>query len=166
MDPLRPDEADFPTWRQAVKWVGDLDVGQVLFVGTRWAHHVQTLDTSISVSFDFVDRSNMAAYAVSAGWAEVFGKRLKSNPEAVRLKLGGRVPPAELDRLSSVALGRRVMAEVLRAALKENDDSDVARIRRLYLDHLEQCLERADCAAEGQLSDATQLSGHDPLRLR
>lgn len=166
MDPMQPDEADFPTWRQAVKWVGDLDVGQVLFVGTEWAHHVQTLDASISVSFDFVDQSNMAAYAVSDGWADVFGKRIKSSPEAVRLKLGGRVPPAEFDRLSSVALGRRAMAEVLRAALKDHDDSDVARIRRLYLAQLEQCLEKADRAAEGPLPEATRLSGQDTLRLR
>ncbi|WP_426752822.1 cupin-like domain-containing protein [Myxococcus sp. Y35] len=166
MDPERPDEADFPTWRQAVKWVGDLEVGQVLFVGTQWAHHVQTLETSISVSFDFVDQSNLAAYAVSAGWAEVFGKRLKSSPEAVRQKLGGRVPPADFDRLSPVTLGRRVMAEVLRAALKEHDDSEVARTRRLYLAHLEQCMEQGDCAAGDLLRAATQVSGRDALHLR
>ncbi len=167
MDPLQPDEADFPTWRQAVKWVGDLDVGQVLFVGTEWAHHVQTLDTtSISVSFDFIDQTNLAAYAVSGGWSDVFGKRLKSGPEAVRQKLAGKVPLAEFDRLSSVALGRRAMAEVLRAALKEGDESEVARIRRLYLTHLEQCLEKAEGVAEGPLSAAPQLTGHNALRLR
>jgi hypothetical protein len=166
MDPLQPDETDFPTWRQAVKWVGDLEVGQVLFVGTRWSHHVQTLETSISVSFDVVDQSNMEDYAVSAGWADVFGKRIKSGPESVRQKLSGRLPPAEFDRLSSVELGRRAMAEVLRAALKDHDESEVARIRRLYLAHLEQCMERADGAAEGPLSAATQLTGHNTLRLR
>ncbi|WIG97550.1 cupin-like domain-containing protein [Myxococcus sp. SDU36] len=166
MDPVQPDEADFPTWREAVKWSGDLEVGQVLFVGTRWAHHVQTLDTSISVSFDFIDQSNLPDYAVSAGWAEVFGKRIKSSPEAVRQKLCGGVPLAEFDRLSSVELGRRSMAEVLRAAVKAHDDSEVARIRRLYLAHLEPCLERTDCAADGPISGVTQVSGSAPLRLR
>ncbi|ATB48339.1 cupin-like domain-containing protein [Corallococcus macrosporus] len=166
MDPEHPDEVDFPTWHQAVKWTGDLEVGQVLFVGTRWAHHVRTLDTSISVSFDFVDQSNLADYAVSTGWAEVFGKRIKSSPEAVRRKLGGSVPPADFDRLAPVELGRRSMAEVLRAALKANDGSELARIRRLYLTRLEQCLDGTDCTAEGPVPSVTQVRGSGLVPVR
>src|SRR5690606_24632800 len=65
MDPERTDEADFPTWKAARKWSAELEPGQVLFVGTRWAHHVRTLERSISISFDFVDHTNIEDYSRS-----------------------------------------------------------------------------------------------------
>lgn len=137
MDPVQPDENDFPTWNSAVKWTGDLGVGQVLFVGTNWAHHVETLETSVSVSFDFVDQSNMAAYAASAVWAQVFGDRIKRNPSLIVAKVQGELTLAEIEGLPSANVGRRVMAHILRSALAGEKTSDVSSIRRLYLAHLE-----------------------------
>ncbi|MGH8080126.1 MAG: cupin-like domain-containing protein [Lysobacter sp.] len=145
MDPHRPDPVDFPSWDEAVKWTGDLDVGQTLFVGTNWAHHVETLDaTSISVSFDFVDQSNLAAYASSAGWAEAFGNRIKRNPALVVDKLRGAISLAEIESRSAVEVGRRVMARVLRAAIGDAKTADLAPIRERYLAHLDACLEQPD----------------------
>lgn len=140
MDTVQPDENDFPTWDSAVKWTGDLEVGQVLFVGTDWAHHVETLETSISVSFDFVDQSNIAAYAGSAGWAGVFGDRVKRNPGLIIEKMQGELSAVQIEELPAATVGRHVMMHVLRSALVDAKTSDVAYIRRLYLMHLEKCL--------------------------
>ncbi|TGX52435.1 hypothetical protein E5A73_16745 [Sphingomonas gei] len=140
LDPEQPDDRDFPTWRRAVKWVADLQVGQVLFVGTNWAHHVRTLDTSISVSFDFVDHSNLAAYATSAGWAAALGNRCKRNPELVAARTHGQIRREDIDELSAVTLGRCVMAHVLRSTSAAAETPELTSIRRLYLAHLEQCL--------------------------
>lgn len=140
LDPLKPDKTDFPTWDSAIQWAGDLDVGQVLFVGTNWAHHVETLETSISVSFDFVDKSNIAAYAASAGWAEVFGNRIKRNPGLIVDKMHGEISLADIESLPTVTVGRRVMAHILRSALRDAKASDKSFIRDLYLGHLEECL--------------------------
>jgi hypothetical protein len=151
LDPLDPDPADFPTWESAVQWTGDIEPGQVLFVGTRWAHHVRTIETSISVSYDFVNQTNLAAYAASQEWAEVLGNRIKRNPDLV----AGRsaLDPAEIDRSPPVALGRRVMAQVLRSAVAGGEDSETARIRRLYLTHLQSLMAET---AEEPVEDARE----------
>jgi hypothetical protein len=140
LDPEHPDERDFPTWDRAVKWVGDLNVGQVLFVGTNWAHYVETMETSISVSFDFVDQSNLADYAISAGWAAVLGNRSKSRPDLIVERMQGQITRHEVDALPAETLGRCVMAHILRSTTGSGAKSELASIRRLYLAHLEGCL--------------------------
>lgn len=141
LDPEQPDERDFPTWERAVKWVADLDVGQVLFVGTNWAHHVKTVETSISVSFDFVDRTNLAAYATSAGWASVLGNRIKRNPGLIADKIGGQMTREEIEALPAAAVGRFVMAHILRSTFATAEAPELASIRKAYLASLEECLE-------------------------
>lgn len=136
MDPERPDTADFPTWDAAAKWTAELEEGQVLFVGTRWAHHVRTLEQSISISFDFVDHTNIRDYARSPDWATVLGNRVKSSPAVFLAKLKGAIGQGEIDLLSPVDLGRRVMATILRAASGDAGPSGIHRIRELYLRHL------------------------------
>lgn len=148
LDPELPDERDFPTWAQAVKWVADLDIGQVLFVGTNWAHHVRTLEESISVSFDFVDQSNLEAYATSTNWAAVFGDRIKRSPDLIVGKMQGRLTREDVEALPASTVGRCVMAHILRSALADPDSTELATIRRAYLAHLEQCLaSKEDLAA-------------------
>lgn len=139
LDPLDPDPVDFPSHRAAVAWTGDLEPGQVLFVGTNWAHHVRTLETSISVSYDFINHSNLAAYATSSLWAGVFGDRIKRNPALVVGKLPGAPSLAEITSLPSVVVGRTVMAQLLRASIPTHAEATdtVADIRRQYLAHLE-----------------------------
>ena len=139
MDPRAPDPEDFPTWDQAVRWTGDLEVGQTLFVGTNWAHHVETLERSTSVSFDFVDRSNLHHYAASTGWAEAFGNRIKRNPAAVA-KLQGGLTATQIDADPAARIGRLAMAQVLRAAIADPKAADKATIRSQYLALLEDCL--------------------------
>lgn len=140
LDPEQPDDSDFPTWQKAVKWLADLEVGQVLFVGTKWAHHVKTLETSISVSFDFVDQSNLAAYATSANWAAVLGDRIKRNPDLIVDKMQGRIGREEIERLPAATVGRHVMAHILRSTLASPGAAEPASVRRAYLAHLEECL--------------------------
>jgi hypothetical protein len=140
LDPEQPDERDFPTWDRAVKWVADLDVGQVLFVGTNWAHHVKTLETSISVSFDFVDQSNLEAYATSAGWASALGNRTRRNPDLIVEKMQGQITRGEIEALPAATVGRRVMAHILRSTFASAEGTELTSIRERYLAHLEECL--------------------------
>jgi hypothetical protein len=140
LDPDAPDERDFPTWDRAVKWVADLDVGQVLFVGTNWAHHVKTLETSISVSFDFVEQSNLSAYATSAQWAAALGDRSKRRPDMIVEKMRGQMTRQDIETLPAATVGRCVMAHILRSTLASGDSPELAAVRRQYLAHLEECL--------------------------
>lgn len=139
LDPEQPDERDFPTWERAVKWVADIHAGQVLFVGTNWAHHVRTLKTSVSVSFDFVDHTNLADYAKSDGWAAALGNRCKRNPALIVNKMPEAIRCNELDILPAAVVGRHVMAHVLRSALRSAQEPEVDAIRRLYLAELDGC---------------------------
>ena len=139
LDPDNEADHEFPEASKAQRWSGDIEEGQVLFVGTNWAHHVRTLETSISVSFDFVDRTNLAAYATAAGWAAALGNRAKSNADLFVRKLGGRVSAATIARFSAVTVGRLVMAEILRAVPHHAED-EATSIRALYATHLQQCL--------------------------
>jgi hypothetical protein len=138
MDPENPDDTNFQTWDSAVKWTADLKQGQVLFVGTGWLHHVRTVEQSISISFDFVDRSNIASYARSPDWATVLGTRVKNKPDTFVDKLKGALTWSQVDSLPPVAIGRLVMAEILRATPSDATVPDVQRIRELYLHHLAQ----------------------------
>jgi hypothetical protein len=138
LDPERPDAKDFPTWQDAEKWTADVEEGQVLFVGTGWAHHVCTVEKSISISFDFVDASNLADYARSADWAMMLGKRVQKNPDIFLSKLGGTLTHAQVETLSDIEIGRRVMAEILRAATVSDSSANTQPIREAYLHHLMQ----------------------------
>lgn len=135
LDPEHPDATDFPTWDAAVPWRADLEEGQVLFVGTRWAHHVRTVEQSISVSFDFVDHTNIADYARSPDWASVLGARVKQHPPVFLERLQGAVTREQVESAAPAEVGRRVMAAVLRASAGDAA-AGVRRIRELYLRHL------------------------------
>lgn len=136
LDPVAPNAQDFPTWDSAVQWKGEIETGQVLFFGTNWSHHVETVETSVSVSFDFVNDTNMAAYAASPQWAEGFGKRIKLNPSMYIDKSAGTFSVDEVESMSSVDLGRKFMTYLLRQTLEKDDRSEVARIRSQYLSRL------------------------------
>ena len=140
MDPCKPEETDHPTWRAAVPWTCVLEPGQVLFVGTNWAHHVETLETSISVSYDFVNESNIAAYASAPQWAESFGRRLKIDPGLVADRMRGALSSEAISQMPATDLGRRVMADLLRSSLAQAEASEQSIIRGRYLTHLETCM--------------------------
>lgn len=132
MDPLAPDPIDHPTHRHAVRWTGDITPGMTLFIGTNWAHHVTTIEPSISVSFDVVDHSNIDAYAASKDWARVFGERVARQP-TVAQKLG--LDLEELVAFDPVLVGRRAMRAVLQASLADPTlDGARRQARQRYLD--------------------------------
>ncbi len=139
LDPLAPDRSDFPSWDAAVQWRGEIRDGQALFFGTDWSHHVETLETSISVGFDFVNETNIEAYAQSPQWAEGFGKRIKLNPSMYAERSKGFFSEADVQAMSSVELGRRFMAHVLRQAVQHAGlpGDEVSAIRQRYLTHLD-----------------------------
>lgn len=136
MDPVNPNEADFPNWEKAQPWTGDLCEGQMLIIGANWGHHVETLETSISVSLDFVNQSNIDAYAASPQWPEVFGKRIKARPAMVTSKMPDLITEAEIESMDPVSLGRLVISAILKSAIAQNPDSETAEIRRILLGHL------------------------------
>lgn len=144
LDPIRPDPDAFPVWDRAVPWVGDLAPGQTLFVGTEWAHHVTTLETSISVSFDYVDQSNLAAYATSTGWATALGERVKRNADLFVAKTAGLLSHGAIREAPAVAIGRSLMSHVLRPLCDRPEDDEARRVRRVYAGHLAQFVEAAE----------------------
>ncbi|UPG89729.1 cupin-like domain-containing protein [Luteibacter aegosomaticola] len=137
MDPEAPDDTEFPTWREATPWHAELLPGQVLYVGTEWAHHVRTLETSVSVSFDFVDESNLADYAISPDWATVLGQRVKARPDTFLQKLSSHLRSTDIATLPPVELGRKVMRAVLASSLATDGDGQLAAVRASYLRHLD-----------------------------
>lgn len=133
LDPLHPDDADFPTWRQAQPWTGSLAPGDLLIWGPDWAHHVVTRSDSITVSFDIVNWMNLEGYANSMDWRAELGAFARKQAALVR----GRVDDAEVLRLLGDGpvddLGRALMACVLRAALQGKLSERSRRVKERLL---------------------------------
>ncbi|MDJ0642705.1 MAG: cupin-like domain-containing protein [Erythrobacter sp.] len=140
-DPKETADPEFPTASLATRWHGDIEAGQVLFVGTNWAHHVETLETSVSVSFDFVDKTNLDAYATSSAWAAAFGLRLKRKPELVMERMPGLFAHNSLAELDDITIGRMAMAEVLQQSLERQPDAEARSVLRTYSSALSRILE-------------------------
>ncbi len=140
-DPNLTEDPEFPTASLATRWHGDIDEGEVLFVGTNWAHHVETLETSVSVSFDFVDKTNLAAYARSNAWASAFGARLRRKPELIKEKMPGLFTDRSLSELDDVTLGRLVMKEVVQQGLDRQPGGEARSVLRSYHSELSRTLE-------------------------
>ena len=132
LDVLNPNDEEFPKWRSATKWTGELTQGQALMMGTDWAHHVVTIEQAISVSLDFVNQNNISAYAASEQWANSFGRRVKMKPEAL-----GLFSSEELKKKSDVYIGRKAMRSILKNGLKNNNNGFDGSIRKVFLSELE-----------------------------
>ncbi len=117
MDPLDPDDGDFPTWRQARPWTASLHPGELLIWGADWAHHVRTMSTSITVSFDVVNASNLVGYARSSDWRHELGRFARANADLIRKRMPDAAMQAALTDADEGDLGKAVMVRVLRAAL-------------------------------------------------
>lgn len=117
MNPLSPDSREFPTWMEARQWTASLAPGDLLVWGSNWAHHVVTLDRSITVSFDFVNSDNLDAYSKSIDWRFKLGSFAKRNEKLVRQRIiDGRVSQALIDGKEE-PIGKEMMISVLRSAL-------------------------------------------------
>lgn len=117
LDPLHPNDEEFPTWRQARAWAGTIEPGDFLIWGPNWAHHVVTHSDSITVSFDVVNELNLEAYAASMDWRNELGVFAKKNEALIRARIQDESVHRALDAGVPEHVGREVMRSVLRAAL-------------------------------------------------
>ena len=118
LDPLNPNDEEFPTWRQAQPWTAHLNPGELLIWGPNWAHHVVTLENSITASFDFVNFVNLESYARSEDWRHELGLFARRNADLVRARVPDPRVHAALESATEAELGREVMICVLRSTLK------------------------------------------------
>ena len=119
LDPLDPDENDFPTWRQARPWTATLEPGDLLIWGPNWAHHVATTSNSVTVSFDIVNSCNIKAYARSEDWRDELGKFARKNAGLIRARIPDQYFSERLNHATESDLGRDFMIRVLRASLQQ-----------------------------------------------
>lgn len=117
LNPLEPNEEEFPTWRRARAWTASLNAGELLIWGADWAHHVRTLTDSITVSFDVVNSSNLWAYSQSNDWREELGRFCRANAGLVRDRIADPDINNALEDATESDLGRDFMSCVLRSAL-------------------------------------------------
>jgi Cupin-like domain len=117
MDPLSPNDDEFPTWREARPWTASLNPGELLIWGPNWAHHVVTLSDSITVSFDIVNSLNLGAYTRSVDWRDELGRIARKNADLFRKRMPHPSVHEALDNAVEADLGREVMICVLRDAL-------------------------------------------------
>lgn len=73
MDPENPRIDKFPNFHRATAWEAELVAGQLLIWGGRWSHHVRTLESSVTVSYEFVNRSNLDMFVREHDWLESVG---------------------------------------------------------------------------------------------
>ena len=60
-DPLRPDRLRFPELAKATpRYIDVLQPGEVLFIPSNWLHHVESLEDSISVTWNFIHAAGRA----------------------------------------------------------------------------------------------------------
>lgn len=136
-DPHNPNDAEFPTWRQARPWTARLEPGELLIWGPNWAHHVVTLEQSITVSFDFVNGLNLEAYARSMDWRTELGVFSKTHAELVRSRITDPRVHRALDGGVEEDIGREVMLCVLRAALAGDLPDRSRQVKQRMLGALE-----------------------------
>jgi hypothetical protein len=117
LDPMHPDDVDFPAWREAQPWVGSLVPGDLLIWGPNWAHHVITRSDSITVSFDIVNGMNLDAYAGSMDWRSELGLFARKHADLIRSRIDDDEVLRLLDGGSVDDMGKELMICVLRAAL-------------------------------------------------
>ncbi len=138
LDPLAPDEAQFPTWRKAQPWTASLMPGDLLLWGPEWAHHVVTSEQSVTVSFDFVTRDNLTAYARSKDWRFELGAFARRHAPLIRERINDSRVLDGLDAGDEAELGRAVMIAVLRSAVERSSaDRPETQTRRSLLSALE-----------------------------
>lgn len=59
-----PDFEKFPLFRNATLYECTLQPGELLFIPSRWWHHAVCLEKSITVNYNFFNRTNMGTYII------------------------------------------------------------------------------------------------------
>jgi hypothetical protein len=141
LDILGPDIAEFPRWREIHAWSAELLAGQVLIWGPNWAHHVVTIEDSVTISLDIVNSSNLRAYARSVDWMQTFADFAVRN----RARVEGEARNAFVDLLckrQSSTLGATIMMRVLSEDLLSNKIPAQERyVKSQFLRHIHGWLE-------------------------
>lgn len=137
LDPHRPNDADFPTWRQATPWRGRLGPGDLLIWGPNWAHHVVTLSDSITVSHDMVSPLNLADYAGSSDWRVELGHFAQKHADLVRTRSADKRLHALLEEGDLEDIGQGLMTVVLASALKGDLSPRSRATKQALLDMLD-----------------------------
>jgi len=137
LDPLSPNEQDFPTWRQARPWTATLEPGDLLIFGSNWAHHVATMSKSVTVSFDIVNSCNIEAYTRSDDWRDEMGRFARTNAALIRARMPDPDLSEKLDHAIAPEIGRDVMIRVLRATLKQPLSDRSRRVKSMMMQILE-----------------------------
>ncbi len=109
LDLDQPDQQRFPDWQAARPWQARLRPGQLMFIGTGWAHHVRTLSDSVTFSFEFINRTNIDAFVDCGEWLVDLG----------RFALAQGAPGASPSSGSCLAAGRGLMQALLQRRLSQ-----------------------------------------------
>lgn len=133
LDPLNPNDDDFPTWREAQPWKGRLTPGDLLIWGPNWAHHVVTISDSITVSFDIVNALNLADYAVASDWRAELGHFARKHADLVRSRVADEHLHRLLDQGELEDVGHALMIRVLQASLAGNLSSQSRSTKKALL---------------------------------
>ena len=137
LDPINPDDRDFPTWREAQPWKASLGPGELLIWGPNWAHHVITKTDSITVSFDIVNSGNLEDYTGSADWREELGRFARKNAKLIRSRMPDLAIRDALGHATEPDLGRQMMLCVLSASLNQPLSEQSRRVKTRMLRTLE-----------------------------
>ena len=106
VDPLQPDLERFPLYQHAQPFECVLEPGMMLFLPPNWFHYVLTLEPSITISYNVVNRINFGYY-VESRQPMRFAQWLR------------RLPVEPRDRVLRRALGSIPALRRLRRALRE-----------------------------------------------
>lgn len=136
MDPLNPNDEQFPTWRKACRWEGTLSPGELLIWGPKWAHHVTTLTQSMSVSFDVVNELNLKDYTRSRDWRDHLGQFALKNSDLVRKRINRTELHDALDSGQPEGAGGEFMIAVLEDLLSRQPAGKASEIHRTMLEIL------------------------------
>jgi hypothetical protein len=125
VDPLDPDRALFPTFDAAQPWEATLRPGQLLIWGGRWAHHVRTTADSITLSFDFINATNIEAFVRRRQWLTVMGEYARKYRNQIPIKLP--------DAAEAWQLGKAAVTYLLDKQLQGLEDGPARTVKTQLL---------------------------------
>jgi hypothetical protein len=125
VDPLDPDRALFPTFDEAQPWEATLRPGQLLIWGGRWAHHVRTTADSITLSFDFINATNVVEFVRRRQWLTVMGEHAR--------KYRGQIPVTLPDSAEEWRLGQAAVSYLLERQLQVPGEGPARAVKERLL---------------------------------
>lgn len=125
VDPLNPDRRRFPSFDAAQPWEATLRAGQLLIWGGRWAHHVRTTADSITLSFDFINATNIEAFVSKREWLGVIGGYARTYRSQIPIKLPDPAEPWQV--------GQAMMTYLLERQVERLEDGPARSVKSRLL---------------------------------